>query len=230
MTSHLPLDGHFPATTIGSDLYFDNSSLNATFADRTYGALTLIHEIGHGLGLEHPFSHAQAGSSSVSDSPYLTGTEESTAWTVMSYDDTPAQYYLSFSRSCAALQYIYGPSKTTRTGNDTTKCATEPNFIWDGAGMDTLDASSLNQGATLYLTPGYWGYRQQQSHQHQCGRTSDRQFRICHRKPDGVHLLTSWQRVGNQISGDGNDWLEGWTGMTFWWAGRVMISCRWHWN
>ena len=54
--------GNFPsAYMIGSDLYFDNSDLNASFADRTYGALTLVHEIGHGLGLEHPFSHAQAG-------------------------------------------------------------------------------------------------------------------------------------------------------------------------
>lgn len=153
--------GNFPSDTMmGSDLYFDNSSFNATFSDGTYGALTLIHEIGHGLGLEHPFSHAQAGSSSVSDPPYLTGSEESTAWSVMSYNDSPSQYYLRFSPlDIAALQYIYGPSHTSRTGNETYKVsATEPNFIWDGAGVDTLDASSLNDSATLYLTPGYWGY------------------------------------------------------------------------
>lgn len=211
--------GNFPSEyMIGSDLYFDRYSENANFADGSYGALTLIHEIGHGLGLEHPFSHAQAGSSSVSDPPYLTGSEESTAWTVMSYNDSPDQYELNFSPlDIAALQYIYGPSKTSRTGNDTYKLsAATPNFIWDGAGLDTLDGSGLNQGATLYLTPGYWGYVGSAK---AANITAAGQVTV--NFGSAIENLTGTSfadklygnELGNVLSGGmGNDWLEGWAG------------------
>jgi Ca2+-binding RTX toxin-like protein len=78
----------------------------------------------------------------------------------MSYQSSPDQYALNYSPlDIAALQYIYGPSKTSRAGNDTYKISQSgSNFIWDGAGTDTLDASNLTQGATVYLNPGYWGF------------------------------------------------------------------------
>ncbi|MFY9128285.1 MAG: hypothetical protein WAO82_06335 [Limnohabitans sp.] len=156
--------GTFPSETFfGNDIFFDISQNNKTFSDNTYGALTLIHEIGHGLGLKHPFDEKDANGG-IEEPPYLQGSEDSTTWTVMAYEQSynasAAQYYLKFSDlDIAALQYIYGPAKTVRAGNDTYKIAqSNPNFIWDGAGTDTLDASNLTQGATVYLNPGYWGY------------------------------------------------------------------------
>src|SRR5205814_803477 len=59
----------------------------------------------------------------------------------------------------AALQYLYGPSKTARTGNDTYVVSSSgSNFIWDGSGIDVVDASAQVAPVTLYLEPGYWGF------------------------------------------------------------------------
>ena len=138
----------------GSDIFIDKSDGIDKFSDGTYGALTLIHEIGHALGLKHPF----AGKDNVT--PYLPTAENKTLWTLMSYESSPDQYSFNFSPlDIAALQYIYGPSTKARTGNDNYAISQNSyNFIWDGAGNDTLDASVLTQGATLYMTPGYWSF------------------------------------------------------------------------
>ena len=138
----------------GSDIFIDKSDGIDKFSDGTYGALTLIHEIGHALGLKHPF----AGKDNVT--PYLPTAENKTLWTLMSYESSPDQYFFNFSPlDIAALQYIYGPSTKARTGNDNYAISQNSyNFIWDGVGIDTLDASALTQGATLYMTPGYWSF------------------------------------------------------------------------
>ena len=144
---------------IGSDLFLNNADYNKTLADGTYGANVLMHELGHALGLKHPFDEPDADGD-IGPPPYLQGSEDSGTWTYMSYNDTSAEWDLNYSPlDIAALQYIYGPSKYSRRENDTYKVSqTTPNFIWDGDGIDTLDASELGQGGTIYLTPGYWGY------------------------------------------------------------------------
>jgi hypothetical protein len=153
--AYLPSD-----ESIGSDIFLDkgiNSTL--TLRDGQYQTYTLIHELGHALGLEHPFGSVDATSSS-SDAPHLTSAEDSTIWTVMSYDYSSFAFYFKFSPlDIAALQYLYGPSASSKAGDNTHQLwETLPNFIWDGGGTDTLDAQNLTQGATIYLAPGHWGY------------------------------------------------------------------------
>jgi Ca2+-binding RTX toxin-like protein len=59
----------------------------------------------------------------------------------------------------AALQYLYGPSKTARSGDDTYHLSADTtNFIWDGAGKDTISAAGLTADVTLHLEPGQWDY------------------------------------------------------------------------
>ena len=115
--------------------------------------------MGHALGLRHPFDEPDV-SGRVQPPPYLQGDEDNTVWSVMSYNRQPEQYVLRFSPlDIAALQYLYGVSTTARSSNDIYAVSSaETNFIWDGNGIDSINASSLGQGATIYLTPGYWGY------------------------------------------------------------------------
>lgn len=138
----------------GSDVFLSGSSpANLSPTDGSYAALTLIHELGHALGLEHPFEGG-------SDAPYLGASEDQSRWTVMSYSDDPAQYHLAYSPlDIAALQYLYGPSPAARHGDDVHLVdASAPNFVWDGDGTDTLSAASLTEGVVVSLRPGDWSW------------------------------------------------------------------------
>ncbi len=145
--------------SLNSDILLNDSSFNSTLGHGSHGAYTFVHELGHALGLKHPFDEPNAYGD-IDPPPYLQGSEDHTRWTMMSISETSDEYKLTFSElDIAALQYLYGPSKKSRAGDDTHVYKTgTANFIWDGGGEDTIDASASYWAVVIYLEPGYQGF------------------------------------------------------------------------
>lgn len=107
-----------------------------------YAYLTVLHEIGHALGLKHPFE------ASGDDHPVYNAADDGTH-SLMSYDQngglatgnqsTPMPYDIR------AVQSLYGANMHTRTGDDTYVMKDDGKVftIWDAGGNDTLDFSKL---------------------------------------------------------------------------------------
>ncbi len=141
---------YFPTSSyIGSDIFF-----NIDYASdplKSWQKYVFPHEVGHALGLIHSFEGFKAN--------LFSETEESTKWTVMSYNtiDYTDGDYKPFD--FAALQAMYGINQTSRSGNDTYQFdSTTGVLIWDGTGNDSIDASNSSLKAYINLNSGAWSY------------------------------------------------------------------------
>ena len=141
----------------------------------TYGRLTIAHEFGHALGLEHPGNYNGGAPTYGSSASYA---EDSRQYTLMSYFDasfTGASAYMYASTplmdDIAAAQKLYGANMTTRTGNtvygfnstaDRDWFAASVNgvartvvfCVWDAGGTDVFDFSGYSQNQTIDLRAG----------------------------------------------------------------------------
>jgi hypothetical protein len=137
--------------TSASDIILDASIAGTEFVDGSYAHITLIHEIGHSLGL----SHAD-----------LPPEEENQQYTVMdaaghpTYSGATSSFQLY---DVAALQYLYGSNGSDSSGDDIytfEDLTDQTHVIWDADGTDKLDLSNatlaldidLNEGAFSDLT------------------------------------------------------------------------------
>lgn len=166
----------------GGDVWFNGSNASYLSPDvGDYGFHTVLHEIGHAIGLKH--AHEKSGTFGV-----MSLTHQSMEYTVMSYSSyigasTTSGYTNqvdSFAQSLmmddiAAVQSMYGANYDTHAENTTYMW--DPNSgsmtvngvvesdptanrifltVWDGGGEDTYDFASYATALSVNLTPGAW--------------------------------------------------------------------------
>jgi serralysin len=148
----------------GGDVWFSNSSTSyssGVWSLGSYEYLTVIHEVGHTLGLKHPFDDTPAKNGGIT----LPKSLDAGSYTVMSYSAFNGDNYTYFNYDpttpmvldIAAMQYIYG-ANTTYNNGDNVYAFNGADFynetIWDAGGTDTIVYAStvgglidLRQGA-----------------------------------------------------------------------------------
>ena len=149
---------YLPANAASAgDIWFNVIGTSAanywTAGSRSYFAV--LHELGHVLGLKHPFEGTNQ----------LPPSLDSESYTIMSYAAQPGDNSTQFSFNpttpmqldIAAIQQLYGANYSYQSGNDTysfSDSATYHETIWDGGGSDTIQYTG-SRTATIDLREGF---------------------------------------------------------------------------
>ena len=163
---------YYPSNSnVGGDTwYMSTVSSNDSFAAGTYGMLTALHEIGHAIGLKHPFqSSGSAGTLASSDdnarNTVMTYTQDDRnyMWNItvngnsVSASIVKAQPITPMLYDVAFAQENYGIETSVRSTDTMYTFASAPEVlqtIVDGGGNDTIDASALSRTSIINLTAG----------------------------------------------------------------------------
>ncbi|MGE0052769.1 MAG: M10 family metallopeptidase C-terminal domain-containing protein [Hyphomicrobium sp.] len=168
--------GYFPGSratySLDGDVFINPSNgWFKSLGKGSYDFMSIIHEIGHAIGLDHPGDYNGGSPTYQTDALYK---QDSQQYTVMSYfsaSNTGAWHGSNYAATpllhdIAAAQKMYGANWATRPGNTTygfNSNVDRPQFhidspsqkavfaIWDGGGNDTLNFSGYTQNGDIDL-------------------------------------------------------------------------------
>lgn len=167
---------YMPGAGAGGDVWFGASGRAPSTGN--YDHVTVLHELGHSLGLKH--AHEARGSFGAV--PLALDSLEYTVMTYRAWAGGPATGYhigtwdapqTYMMLDIAALQQMYGADYTVNAGNTVYRWTPDSGrtlvnggigldpggdrifaTIWDGGGRDTYDLSAYDTGVRVNLTPG----------------------------------------------------------------------------
>jgi serralysin len=136
-----------------------NSQANnlSTYAPGSAGWFLFIHEVGHALGLKHPFDDGGTGRPTVAQ---LGLPELDIDWaTMMAYGDDYNYERRVYDPATPmvldvlALQYLYGPNMSTNAGDSiyVLNATNRYETFWDAGGKDAIGAIDSNRGWYIYM-------------------------------------------------------------------------------
>ena len=161
---------------VAGDMWFSTiAESNQQIGLAQPGFRTMMHEIGHALGLSHPGDYDASPDAELTYANNAEYYQDSLQYTIMSYfgSSSTGAVRTSFAATpmahdIAAIQSLYGVNMTTRTGDTIygfNSNAGRPAFdfsqntlpviaIWDAGGVDTLDFSGWSSNSRIDLAPG----------------------------------------------------------------------------
>jgi Ca2+-binding RTX toxin-like protein len=142
-----------PADTPNAgDIWIGPNTSDPSPVKGTYDYMTFVHEIGHALGLKHPFSPTARNTTTIDP-----GMDDITQ-TVMSYNNSYSYHPTTpMLLDILAIQNLYGANMRWMTGNNTYSWAADQSVfetIWDAGGVDSIDASNQAAAVRINLNEG----------------------------------------------------------------------------